>query len=84
MMADLVGSSPSTLTSRGKAPAEATATAAVQFDSLADYVGLNAKAVEFDLMLPIVAGGHRLGALWMAGLDEREEHVTLKLWAQEA
>jgi hypothetical protein len=42
------------------------------------------KAVELYLMLPLLAVWHGLGALLMAGLDELEEHVTLKLWAHEA
>ena len=33
---------------------QSTRIAAVEFDGLADYVGLNAKAVEFDLVLPTV------------------------------
>jgi hypothetical protein len=37
-----------------------------------------------DLVLPIVAGRHRLGTLGVAGLDELEERVTLKLWTHEA
>jgi hypothetical protein len=40
-------------------------------------VDLDAEAVEFDLVLPIVAGWLRLGALGMAGLDEPEEHASL-------
>jgi hypothetical protein len=40
-------------------------------------VDLDAKAVELDLVLPIVTGRHRLGVLRMAGLDELEEHTLL-------
>jgi hypothetical protein len=57
---------------------------AVEFDILAKLVNLDAEAVELDLVLPIVAGRHRLGTLRVAGPDEPEEHVTLKLWAHEA
>jgi len=38
---------------------------------------LDAKSVEFDFVLPIVTGWHRLGALGLAGLDELEEHDSL-------
>jgi hypothetical protein len=50
---------------------------AIEFDGLADYVGLNAKAVEFDLMLPIVAGRHALGRHGPAGLDVLENTPKL-------
>jgi hypothetical protein len=56
------------------APAEPAPAAAVQFDGLADYVGLNAEAIEFDLVLPVVAGGHTLGQDGATGLDVLEEH----------
>ena len=55
-----------------------------ELDGLPDYVRLNAKAVEFDFMLPIVAGGHALGEDGAAGLDVLEEHVTLIGWALAA
>jgi hypothetical protein len=35
---------------------------------------LDAEAIELDLVLPVVAVGHRIGVLRMAGLDELEEH----------
>jgi hypothetical protein len=35
-------------------------------------------------MQPVVAGGHALGRYGIAGLDELEEHVTLKLWTHGA
>jgi hypothetical protein len=38
---------------------------------------LDAEPIELELVLPIVAGRHRVGALGMAGLDELEEHVSL-------
>jgi hypothetical protein len=57
-----------------KAPAESRPVAAEEFYLVARLVDLDAKAVEFDLMLPFVAGRHRFGALRMAGLDEPEEH----------
>jgi hypothetical protein len=53
-------------------------------DGLADYVGLNAEAIELDLVLPIVAGGHILGRHGAAGLDVLEEHFTLIRWARVA
>jgi hypothetical protein len=33
---------------------------------------LDAKAVEFDLTVPLFADEHRSGVPWMAGLDELE------------
>jgi hypothetical protein len=56
------------------APTEATTAAAVELYVVTKLVDLDAKAVELDLVLPIVTGRHRLGALRMAGLDELEEH----------
>jgi hypothetical protein len=40
-------------------------------------VGLNAEAIEFDLMLPIVADRHALGQHRTTGLDVLEEHVEI-------
>jgi len=62
-----------------EAPAEATPAAAVEFNGLADYVGLNAKAVEFDLVLPIIAGGHALGWDRATGLDVLAQDVAASL-----
>jgi len=61
----------------GVATAEATTAAAVEFYLIAQLVDLDAKAVELDLVLPIVTDRHRLGALRMAGLDELEEHARM-------
>ena len=60
-----------------EASAEPRSAAAVEFHLSAEFVDLDAEAVEFDLVLPIVGGWHRLGALRMAGLDELEEHASL-------
>jgi len=51
--------------------------AVVEFYLGAQFVDLDAETVEFVLVLPIIAGWHRLGALRMAGLDELEEHASL-------
>jgi hypothetical protein len=53
-----------------EAPAESRPVAAVEFYSLPNLVDLDPKAVEFDLILPFVAGRHRFGVLKMTGLDE--------------
>jgi hypothetical protein len=37
-------------------------------------VALDAKAVEFDLVLPIITGRHALGQDWATGLDVPKEH----------
>jgi hypothetical protein len=66
-----------------RAPAEPTTTAAVELDGLADYVGPDAKAIEFDLVLPIVAGGHGFGSHGAAGLDvlnRLERRRTLSIY----
>jgi hypothetical protein len=59
--------SPSTLASRGQRRLSRPPLLAVEFNGLADYVSLDPEAVEFVLVLPIVADGHRRGALRMAG-----------------
>jgi hypothetical protein len=58
-----------------KAPAEGGAVAAVKLYFILELVDLNTETVEFDVVLPIVAEGHALGALRMAGLDELEERT---------
>jgi hypothetical protein len=65
----------STPTSRGKRLLKTRPVAAVEFYLVAQLVDLDPEAVELDLVLPIVAGWHRFGALRMAGLDELEEHT---------
>jgi hypothetical protein len=50
-----------------EAPAETRPASAVQFDLIAQLVDLDAEAVEFDFVLPVVASRHRRGPLGMAG-----------------
>jgi hypothetical protein len=40
-------------------------------------VDLDAEAIKLDLVLPVVADGHRFGTLRVAGLDELEEHAQI-------
>src|SRR5215467_3268946 len=44
----------------------------------ADFVGLHSVTVEFQLVHPVVAGGHCFGGYWTAGRDEAELGHGLK------
>jgi hypothetical protein len=47
--------------------AKAATTAAVKLYLIADLVDLDAKAVEFDLVLPVIAGRHGLARTGLQG-----------------
>jgi hypothetical protein len=53
---------------------------AIEFYLVAQLVNLDTEAIEFDLVLPIVAGGHFLGRHGGTGLDELEEHAYYELF----
>jgi hypothetical protein len=55
--------------------AKAATAAAVKLYLIAELVDLDAKAVEFDLVLPVIAGRHGLGQDGTAGLDVLEQHT---------
>jgi hypothetical protein len=55
-----------------EAPAQAKPVAARSFYIVPRSLDLDAKAVEFDLTVPLFADWHRSGVPWMAGLDELE------------
>jgi len=60
------------LSNRREPLREVVPVAAVDNNTRAHLVGLHAVAVEFHLVQPVVASGHRLGGNRAAGLDEAE------------